>query len=107
MKREYQVTLSCTTNKYKPVACIVKREQTTDEDLTLKPDIKREIINQGIKTICNKRLWCGKDLQRYGYLKVKVRLYDREKIAKENEERDNRIKEEKYNSGEWVRPKAK
>ena len=51
-----------------------------------------------------KRLWSNADLKKYEYTRAKVRRYDKEKIAKENAERYEKIKEEKYASGEWKRP---
>ena len=97
---QYQVTLTTTTGKYKPVSCIV----TTD--LTLE-DNKKEIINKGIVKICQKRYWTQRDLKKYGYLKAKVREYDKEKIEQENKERYEKLKQEKYACGEWKAPKRK
>ena len=103
MIKEYQVTLSSTSGKYKPVSCIVKRD--SKEVLEKGRDVFiKELQQQGIIKICQKRLWNNSDLKRYGYTKVKIREYDKEKIAKENAERYERIKEEKYASGEWKRP---
>jgi hypothetical protein len=95
---QYQVTLTDTLGKYKPVSCII----TTD--LTLE-DNKKEVINLGVKKICQKRYWTQRDLKRYGYLKAKVRVYDKEKIEQENKERYEQLKEQKYANGEWKRPK--
>ena len=47
------------------------------------------------------------DLARYGYTKGKIREYDKEKIEQENAARYEALKEEKYASGEWKRPKSK
>lgn len=105
MKKQYQVTLISATGKYKPVSCLITMEQTEDVDLTLNKEIKKNIITQGIQKICNQRLWSKRELVQYGYTKARVREYDKEKIAKENAERYERIKEEKYASGEWKRPK--
>ena len=103
MLKEYQITLTSTSGKYKPVSCIVKRDNK--EVLEKGRDVFiKELQQQGIIKICQKRLWNNSDLKRYGYTKVKVREYDKEKIAKENAERYERIKEEKYASGEWKRP---
>ena len=106
MLKEYQITLTSTSGKYKPVSCIVKRD--SKEVLEKGRDVFiKELQQQGIIKICQKRLWNNSDLKRYGYTKVKVREYDKEKIAKENAERYEKIKEEKYASGEWKRPTAK
>jgi hypothetical protein len=61
----------------------------------------------GIKKICIKRLWKIKDLQKYGYHKAMVRVYDKEKIEQRNKLRYEQLKEEKYQSGEWKRPATK
>lgn len=106
MTKQYQVTLTTPTNKYRPVSCIVTREQSTDEDLSLNKTIKQEIAKQGIQKICQKRLWSKKDLLSYEYTKVKVRMYDKEKIEQQNKERYEKIKQEKYAAGEWVAPKT-
>ena len=106
MLKEYQITLISTSGKYKPVSCIVKKD--SKEVLEKGRDVFiKELQQQGIIKICQKRLWNNSDLKRYGYTKVKVREYDKEKIAKENAERYEKIKEEKYASGEWKRPTAK
>ena len=100
MRKQYQVTLNSITGKYKPVSCIV----TTELDLK---ENKKEIINLGVQKICQKRYWTQTSLKMYGYLKAKVREYDKEKIAQENAERYEKIKQEKYLSGEWKKPKEK
>ena len=98
MKKQYQVTLICENGKYKPVSTIVTMEETTD---------RRAIMREGQKKIMIKRYWSMADLTRYGYTKGKIREYDKEKIEKENAARYEALKEEKYASGEWKRPKSK
>lgn len=105
MRKQYQVTLISSTGKYKPVSCIVTREQTTDEDLSLNKEVRKALITLGTQKICAQRLWQKRELIDYGYTKAKVREYDKEKIARENAERYEKIKEEKYASGEWEKPK--
>lgn len=100
MRKQYQVTLNSITGKYKPVSCIITTDLNLEEN-------KKEIINLGVKKICQKRYWTQKDLKTYGYLKAKVREYDKEKIAQENAERYEKIKEEKYAKGEWKKSKEK
>ena len=104
---EYQVTLLCSTGAYKPVSCLVKMDQQDSSDLTKVPEQKKKIVNKGIERICVKHYWNSRDLKKFGYTKVKVRLYDREKIEKENKERYERIKQEKYACGEWKAPKKR
>ena len=98
MKKQYQVTLICENGKYKPVSTIVTMEETTD---------RKAIMREGQKKIMIKRYWSMADLTRYGYTKGKIREYDKEKIERENAERYEALKEEKYASGEWKRPKSK
>ena len=105
MVKEFQVTLISTIGKYKPVSCIVKVD--TKEMLKVGSTFVKDIQTKGIIKICQQRLWTNADLKKYGYTKVKVRQYDKEKIAKENAERYEKIKEEKYASGEWKRPTTK
>lgn len=101
---EYQVTLFCTTKKYRPVSCIIKTEDKVDLG---DASVKRGLVTIGMKKICIQRGWTGVDLRTFGYATGKVREYDKEKLDKEAEERYNKIKEEKYASGEWKRPKRK
>ena len=103
MIKEYQVTLTSTKGN-KPISAIVKKDSAEIKTIGKEKFVK-QLQTQGITKICQKRLWNSFDLKNYGYTKVKVREYDREKIAKENTERYEKIKEEKYQSGEWKRPK--
>ena len=98
MKKQYQVTLICENGKYKPVSTIVTMEETTD---------RKAIMREGQKKIMIKRYWSMADLTRYVYTKGKIREYDKEKIEQENAARYEALKEEKYASGEWKRPKSK
>ena len=82
MTKEYQVTLTCATNKYKPVSCIIKNEQTNDEDLSLKAEFRKPLEIKGIKKICLTRRWSGKDLKNFGYVKCKIRAYNRETMGR-------------------------
>ena len=104
MNKQYQVTLICSTGKYRPESCIVTNEQEVDIDLSAFDSTKKEIIKKGISKICARHYWSNSDLKKYSYTKVKVRAYDKEKIEKEKKERYEKIKEEKYASGEWKRP---
>lgn len=107
MRQQYQVTLLCKSGKYRPVSAIVTLEQETAEDLTTNEEKRKEIQKKGIVKICQQRLWDKTDLIKGEYTKCKIRVYDKEKIAQENEERYEQIKEQKYQSGEWKRPKGK
>ena len=106
MLKEYQVTLVCTSGKYRPVSCIVKKD--TDVIASIgKEEYTKQIRKAGITKICQKRYWSSADLKKYEYTKVLIREYDKEKIAAEAKARYDAIKEAKYASGEWKRPKAK
>jgi len=106
MKKQYQVTLLCKSGEYKPVSAIVTVEQADSRNLLDDPIKKKEIQTNGIRKICFARRWDGADLKKFGYTSCKMRVYDKAQIAKENEERYNQIKEKKYASGEWKRPKG-
>lgn len=94
MMKEYQVTLICATGQYKPVSAIVKAD--TDELAKVgKTAYLADIRTRGIVKICQKRYWTNADLKKYNYSKVKMREYDKEKIAKENAERYEKIKRER------------
>ena len=105
MIKEYQVTLIDTENRYKPVSCVVKYEQDNSEDLSKSPQTRKLISRKGVEKICAKHYWSGKDLIRYNYTRVKIRLFDKEIIARENAERYEAIKEAHYSDGSWKRPK--
>ena len=101
---DYQITLFCNTGKYKPVSTIVKRANEVNiADVA----VKKQLIADGAQKICFQRGWNSTDLKRNGYVTGKVRIYDKEKLEREAKERYERIKEEKYASGEWKRPKKK
>lgn len=106
MMKEYQVTLICTTGQYKPVSCIIKKDDKELKEIGRKAFISL-LQKEGIQKICNKRYWTTRELQKYSLTKVKVREYDKERIAQENKENYEKLKEEKYQSGEWKRPKNK
>jgi len=100
---KYQVTLICTNGQYKPVSTIIEVE---GKDINNVADHK-ELVTRGIKRICASRSWGSYELKKYSYTKSKIRIYDKEKIEQENKERYEAIKEAKYASGEWKRPKGK
>lgn len=80
MTKQYQVTLYCNTKAYKPISTIVRHEQNTDDDLTLDTIARKEIQTKGVKKICMQKYWTKKDLQKYGYTRVKAREYPPKKI---------------------------
>lgn len=56
---------------------------------------KKHYQMEAVKRICAKRYWSAADLTKYGYTGIKCRVYDKEKIAAENAERYEKIKEER------------
>ena len=93
---ELQVTIINPTGKYKPMSCLV-------------PIPMKEVVaknyepyrNKGVIKICQNRNMTSRDLKKYGYTQVKIRIYDAKKIEAENKERYEAIKREKFASGEW------
>lgn len=75
MKKQYQVTLKCTTGQYRPVSTIVAMEQENSENLLLDEKQKKAIIKKGIERICIQRYWTQKDLSKYHYTRVMTREY--------------------------------
>lgn len=101
--KEYQVTLKCADGRYKPVSCIIKAEGAD-----LKNSVKvQELLQKGTQKICIQRNWTKTELRKYNYTKGLVREYDKEKIDAQNKARYEKLKEEKYASGEWKRPKRR
>ena len=107
MKQDYQVTLLCADGRFRPVSCLVSVEQKAGVDLTKDRETRYSIKQDGIKKICCLKRWTKNDLVKYNYSRVKVRLYDKVKIETERAERYESIKEKKYATGEWKRPKEK
>lgn len=105
---QYQVTLLCQSGKFKPISCIVTMiQEDAEEDLTKNAIVKKDIIAKGLKKICQTRGWGKMEIETYQYLRAKVRRYEPEKIEAEKKARYEKIKEQKYKSGEWKRPKDK
>lgn len=90
MMIDLQCTLFSTTGKYKPMSTIVKVESVAYYKAH-----KTEVQTRAIQKICIQRKtepWC---LKRDGFTRMKVRVYDKEKIEAENAERYERIKKER------------
>ena len=94
MMKEYQITLLCQTEQYKPVSAIVKLDIATLSNLTTK-EICAEIRKRGITKICQARYWTTADLKRYNYTIVKMREYNKQKIEEEKKQKYEQIKKEK------------
>lgn len=87
---QLQVTLFDKENKYRPVSTLINVES-----IAYYKSHAKEIKEQAITKICYKRYWTVRELKKYNYTTCKVRVYDKEKIAKEKEERYEKIKEER------------
>ena len=77
MNKQYQITLFCTTGAYRPVSCIVNRQQESDTDESQDKTIRKTLQREGVKKICQKRYWQLSDLNKYGYTKYKIRPYEK------------------------------
>lgn len=78
MQKQYQVTMVCATGQYRPVSTIVTIEQENDENLLLNPEQKAHILADGIRRVCQQRLWTKRDVAKYGYTKVRARVYEKQ-----------------------------
>lgn len=87
---QIQLTLYSESGKYRPMSTIVEVESIAYYNTH-----KQEIQNRAIQRISVQRkmdIWA---MKKYGYTKLKARVYDKEKIEQENKERYERIKEER------------
>lgn len=101
MEKTYQVTLFDKEGRYKPISCLIHQEEIRLDS----KEQRKALVNKGVAKICMTKCWTTKDIQKYGYILAKAREYDKAKIEAENKARYDAIKEEKYASGEWKRPK--
>lgn len=85
---ELQITIL--SEKYKPISTLVQMPMKEIVAKNFKPYVEKGIIK-----ICQKKRWLSSDIKKYGYTKVMHRIYDREKIEKENAERYEKIKKER------------
>lgn len=85
----------------KPVSTVVKAKDLEDWKAN-----QTAYKTRALQNICAQRYWDKRDLVRHGYTSMKCRRYDSVKIAEENKARYEKIKEEKFASGEWT-PSAK
>lgn len=104
---QYQVTLVSTSGKYRPVSAIVITEDSKEKYDLLNKEDRKKLVNRGVQKICLARGWGSSDLKKFAYTQSKIRVYDKIKIEADKKARYEKIKEEKYASGEWKRPKEK
>lgn len=85
-----QCTLFSVTNKYRPISTLLEIESVAYYN-THKQEIQQRAIDK-IAVQRKTERWC---LKRDGYIRMKVRVYDKEKIEKETRERYEKIKKER------------
>lgn len=86
---QIQVTL-CSTQGYRAMSTVITVPSAT-EYLA-----KKDHYNaQAVTAMLAKRYMTTTDLRKYGYTTLKTRVYDKEKIERENAERYERIKKER------------
>ena len=85
-----QCTLFSVTNKYRPISTLLEIESVAYYN-THKQEIQQRAIDKIVAQRKTER-WC---LKRDGYIRMKVRVYDKEKIEKETRERYEKIKKER------------
>lgn len=83
---QVQITL-ISEGGYRPLSHLIECESWQDYQ-----ENKDKYRSNAILNICAKRHMTIADLRKYKYTQVKARVYDRERIAKENAERYERIK---------------
>lgn len=87
---QLQFTLFCTSGKYKPMSTLLNADSVADYN-----NNKAEMQKRAIQKICTQRGMTARDLKKNDYTKIKVRIYDKEKIQAENQARYERIKKER------------
>lgn len=87
---QIQLTLCSETGQYRPMSTIVEVESVAYYN-----EHKQEIQQKAIQRIRIQRKMDTWALKKYGYTKMKARVYDKEKIEQEKQERYEQIKKEK------------
>lgn len=85
-----QATLFCKSGKYRPVSTLIDVPS-----IAYYNEHKEEIKKRAITNICAKRCWTAQDLKAYNYTLYKIRVYDKDKILREKQERYEQIKKER------------
>lgn len=87
---QIQLTLYSNTGKYKPMSTIVEVESVAYYNTH-----KQEVQQRAIQRISVQRKMDVWAMKKYGYNQIKARVYDKEKIDRENKERYEQIKKER------------
>lgn len=85
-----QLQVTILSEKYKPISTLVEIPMTDVVKKNFEP-----YKLKGLEKICIQRNFIKGDLKRYGYTKVKCRIYDKQKIEEENAARYEKIKKER------------
>lgn len=88
-KIQVQVTIF-SEKGYKPISTLV-----TVASLEEYQQDKSKVHKRGLVQLCSKRYMTQYDLKKYGYTKMRGRVYDKEKIEQENKARYEQIKKER------------
>ena len=86
---QIQVTL-CSTMGYRAMSTVITVSSASEYI-----EKKNHYNAQAVTAMLAKRYMTAADLQKYGYTTLKTRVYDKEKIERENAERYERIKKER------------
>lgn len=87
---QIQLTLYTEDGKYRPMSTIVEVES-----IAYYNSHKKEVQDKAVRKISIQRkmdIWV---MKKYGYTRIKARVYDKEKIEQENKERYEQIKKER------------
>lgn len=85
-----QFTLISTTGKYKPMSTLLEVPSVREYN-----NNAQQYKDKAIRKMCVQRKTDGYYLKKYGYTTLKVRVYDKDKIAQENAARYEQIKKER------------
>lgn len=87
---QIQITLTSTMGN-RPISTLIEVKSVKDFN-----ENQKEYKKLAKTRMCVQRNWSGTaDLEKYGYTQLKARVYDKEKIDKENKERYEKIKKER------------
>lgn len=75
---KFQITLFCTTGKYRPISTLVEAESIEEFNANF-----AKYKKQALSNICAQRYKDGKNLFESGYTQMKWRIYDKEERKKQ------------------------
>lgn len=86
---QVQITL-VSKSGYRPLSTLIEVESWEAYQQN-----KQAYQQKAVTSILAKRHMTIRDVRRYGYTQIKARVYDKERIARENAERYEKLKKEK------------